>query len=324
MAKGQTYLVTGTAGFIGMHVAERLLREGHSVIGVDSFEPYYDLRLKEARHERLKAYGRFTPRYLDLTDASDVEHLFADHDFEVVCHLAAQPGVRYSFRQPEAYFRNNIEAFFRVIDACRVHGRRRLVYASSSSVYGGNTKVPFHEDDPVSQPLNLYAATKRENELLAYTYSANHHIETIGLRFFTVYGPWNRPDMAVWLFTQAIDRGEPIKVFNNGDMERDFTFVDDIVSGVIAAIEGEIPRFSLVNLGNHRPVRLLHLIETIERALGKEAVKEFLPMQPGDMQRTYADVTRAKELLGYAPTTPIDVGIPRFVEWYRSYVSHAD
>ncbi len=311
-------LVTGAAGFIGAAVAEFLLDRGDRVVGFDNLNDYYDVRLKEARLGRLE--GREGFRFLrgDVADPAAVEAAFDEGPFDVVCHLAAQAGVRYSLQNPVAYGEANLMGFLRILEACRHRGTGNLVYASSSSVYGANEKVPFSETDRVDRPVSLYAATKVANELMAHTYHLLYGIPMTGLRFFTVYGPWGRPDMALFTFTRKILAGEPIDVYNHGDMERDFTYIDDIVRGVVAAIDTPLP-FEVVNLGNHRPVRLERFIEVLEEALGKTARKNYLPMQPGDVPRTYADVTRAKELWGWEPTTPIEVGIPRFVAWYREW-----
>jgi len=313
-------LVTGTAGFIGMHTALRLLHEGHSVVGFDNFNDYYDPTLKEARHRCLEQQPGYTGFRADLCDQPTLETCFRDHRFDAVCHLAAQAGVRYSLTHPHAYARANLEAFLNILEACRHAGTPRLVYASSSSVYGGNTKLPFSESDPVDHPVSLYAATKKANELMAHTYSHLFGLQTIGLRFFTVYGPWGRPDMAMWLFTKAMLAGRPIQVFNHGDMRRDFTYIDDIVTGVTASLcRDGLERYEVFNIGNHRSENLMDMIGLLAGALGVEPRMEMLPMQPGDVPATYADIDRIRTKLGYEPTTPISVGIPRFVDWYREY-----
>ena len=315
-------LVTGTAGFIGFHVATRLLEAGHAVVGYDNFNPYYDVALKKARHRRLEQNPRYRGVRADLCERDTVNDLFREHGFDRVIHLAAQAGVRYSLDHPFAYLRSNLEGFLTILEACRHADTPRLVYASSSSVYGGNTKLPFAEDDPVDTPVSLYAATKRADELMAHTYTHLYGLQTVGLRFFTVYGPWGRPDMALWIFTERITRGEPIPVFNHGRMRRDFTYIDDIVLGVEGAAFCEnLQPYELFNLGNHRSEELLDMIRTLEEALGRKAELDLLPMQPGDVEATYADVTRARSKLGFDPSTPIDEGIPRFVEWYKSYCS---
>jgi len=313
-------LVTGSAGFIGMHTARRLLDEGHEVVGLDNFNDYYSVPLKRDRHARLGEHPAFTPVEADLCDFDTLRSLFDRHGFGAVCHLAAQAGVRYSLDHPFAYQRSNLEGFLNVLEACRHGGRPRLVYASSSSVYGGNTKLPFAETDPVDSPISLYAATKKANELMAHTYQHLHGLQTIGLRFFTVYGPWGRPDMAMWLFTGAMLAGKPIKVFNHGKMQRDFTYIDDIVSGVTASLFADgLDDYEVFNLGNHRSEELTDLIRIIADTLDVEPRMNMLPMQPGDVPATYADITRARRKLGFEPLTPIAEGVPRFIAWYREY-----
>jgi UDP-glucuronate 4-epimerase len=313
-------LVTGTAGFIGMHTAQKLLTEGHSVVGLDNFNDYYDVSLKQARHATLAGQANFTGVEADLSDADAVNACFENHDIDIVCNLAAQAGVRYSLTNPHAYQKSNLEGFLNILEACRHHGVSRLVYASSSSVYGGNTKLPFSEDDPVDSPVSLYAATKKANELMAHAYSHLYGFQTVGLRFFTVYGPWGRPDMAMWLFTDAMLKGKPLKVFNHGKMRRDFTFIDDIVSGVASSLfSTKLDKADVLNLGNHRSEDLMDMIVILAKALGVEPELEMLPMQAGDVPATYADTARASEKLGFEPTTPISVGIPKFVEWYKQY-----
>ncbi|WP_025322820.1 NAD-dependent epimerase [Deferrisoma camini] len=313
-------LVTGAAGFIGAAVAGFLLDRGDRVVGLDNLNDYYDVGLKEARLARLEGRQGFRFVRGDVADPGAVEAAFDRGPFDVVCHLAAQAGVRYSLQNPLAYGRANLMGFLHILEACRHRGTGNLVYASSSSVYGANEKVPFSETDRVDRPVSLYAATKVANELMAHTYHHLYGIPATGLRFFTVYGPWGRPDMALFKFTQKILTGEPIDVYNHGDMERDFTYIDDIVRGVVAAIDRPLG-FEVVNLGNHRPVRLERFIAVLEDALGRKARRNYLPMQPGDVPRTYADVSRAKELWGWEPTTPIEVGIPRFVEWYVGWAA---
>ncbi len=311
-------LVTGAAGFIGFAVARELLMRGDRVVGVDNLNDYYDVGLKEARLRRLRDLEGFSFVKADVGDPAGVDEAFSRGPFDVVCHLAAQAGVRYSLKNPVAYGRSNLMGFLHVLEACRHRGTGNLVYASSSSVYGANEKVPFAEEDRVDRPVSLYAATKVANELMAHTYHHLYGLPVTGLRFFTVYGPWGRPDMALYTFTRKILAGEPIDVYNHGNMERDFTYIDDITEGVVAAIDRPLG-CEVINLGNHRAVRLERFIRVLEEALGVEAQKNYLPMQPGDVPRTYADVTRARELLGWAPTTPIEEGIPRFVAWYRDY-----
>lgn len=313
-------LVTGAAGFIGMHLADALLNEGHEVVGYDNFNDYYPVQLKRDRHARLEKRAGYTGIEADLADYPRLQDCFARHRFDAVCHLAAQAGVRYSVEHPFTYQKANLEGFLNMLEACRHAGIRRLVYASSSSVYGGNTKLPFSEADPVDHPISLYAATKKANELMAHCYTHLYGLQTIGLRFFTVYGPWGRPDMAMWLFTKAMAAGRPIQVFNHGKMRRDFTYVDDIIAGTRAALfcDGLAP-YEVFNLGNSRPEELMDLIGLVAAELGVEPRMELLPMQPGDVPATYADTALAERKLGFRPTTPLRVGVPRFVEWYRAY-----
>ena len=329
-------LVTGAAGFIGMHVAERLLAAGHEVVGVDNLNDYYDVRLKDARLERLRKHTGFLFRKLDVADEEGMRLLFAQARFARVIHLAAQPGVRYSLQNPQAYVRSNLAGFVNILEGCRHSQVGHLVYGSSSSVYGGNTRLPYSEHDSVDHPVSLYAATKKSNELMAHTYSHLYGLPTTGLRFFTVYGPWGRPDMAPILFTKAILAGEPIKVFNHGRMQRDFTYIDDIAEGVVRIADQPAqpsPTFDpaqpdpatswapyrLYNIGNHHPVSLMDYIEAIERCLEKKAEKHFLPMQAGDVAATSADVSALQQAVGFAPGTTVEEGVRRFVEWYRSY-----
>ena len=316
-------LVTGCAGFIGMHVCERLLDRGERVIGADSFDPYYDVQLKEARAARL-SHPSFELRRMDLADAAATAALFADVAIDRVIHLAAQPGVRYSLIDPGAYTRNNVVAFGHVLEGCRARKVRHLVYASSSSVYGANHVLPFSEDQSVDHPVSLYAATKKANELMAHSYSHLYRFPSTGLRFFTVYGPWGRPDMSAMIFTRAIVAGEPIDVFNHGRMRRDFTYVDDIVEGVLRVLDrppsGETGAPAVVfNIGNHDAVELGAFIATLEELLGRTATKRYLPMQPGDVPATYASIDRLRALTGFAPHTPLREGLAKFVAWYRMY-----
>ncbi len=313
-------LVTGSAGFIGFHLARRLLEEGFEVVGYDNFNDYYAPRLKRDRHRILESYGGYRGIEADLTDRVTLDRVFATYRFEIVCHLAAQAGVRYSLIHPEAYVASNLVGFVNILEACRLSGVRRLVYASSSSVYGGNTKLPFSETDPVDTPVSLYAATKKANELLAHTYSHLWGIQTVGLRFFTVYGPWGRPDMAMWLFTEAMLEGRPIPVFNHGNMRRDFTYIDDIIAGTRSALFAEgLSRYEIINLGNHRPEHLLDMIRVLAETLGVTPTMELLPMQPGDVPATFADVRKARAKLGFEPRTPLAEGLPLFVQWFREY-----
>lgn len=317
-------VVTGAAGFIGFHVSKRLLARGEQVIGVDSVNDYYDPALKEARLAQLEGERAFTFHRADIARQESFDALHR-YDIEGIVHLAAQAGVRYSIDHPFAYVESNLVGHMRVLEYARsLPGLKNLVYASSSSVYGGNTKLPFSVEDRVDQPISLYAATKRADEALSYAYSHLYRIPQIGLRFFTVYGPWGRPDMAIYSFTRAIIEDEAIRVFNRGDMSRDFTFIDDIVSGVVAALDrppvddGDAPH-RVYNLGNNTPEQLLDLIETLETALGKKAEKILEPMQPGDVKATFADIEASRRDLGFEPTVPMSEGVPRFVEWYRAY-----
>lgn len=313
-------LVTGTAGFIGSHVAHSLLKDGHRVVGLDNFNDYYSVRLKRDRHALLTPQPNYTGVEGDLCDAALLTRLFQTHKFDLVCHLAAQAGVRYSLTHPLAYEKANLEGFINILEACRHAKTPRLVYASSSSVYGGNTKLPFSESDPVDHPISLYAATKKANELMAHTYTHLFGLQTVGLRFFTVYGPWGRPDMALWLFTESMLAGRPIKVFNHGKMRRDFTYVDDIVAGIKASLfRPSLAPYEVFNLGNHHAENLMDMIRILSETLGVTPITELLPMQPGDVEATYADVSLAGEKLGFRPTTSIAQGIPKFVTWYREY-----
>ena len=321
-----TILVTGVAGFIGYHVTERLLARGDAVLGIDNVNDYYDVRLKEARLARLAGKKGFQFQKLDIADHEAFAKAAAKAGIKRVVHLAAQAGVRYSLTHPFAYVHANLTGHMAVLEACRrIDGFENLVYASSSSVYGGNTKLPFAIEDRVDTPVSLYAATKRADELMSYCYSHLYRLPQTGLRFFTVYGPWGRPDMALYIFTRQILAGEPIQVFNRGDMKRDFTFIDDIVTGVVAALDnpprttGSEPPQRLYNIGNHQSEPLLRLISVLEDAIGRKAKLELAPMQPGDVKETFADISAIERDLGYRPTTPIDVGVPRFVDWYKSY-----
>ena len=329
-------LVTGTAGFIGFHVSQRLLRDGFEVVGIDNLNDYYDPRLKLARLAQLEGKPGFRFEKMDIADRVATERLFAELRPESVVNLAAQPGVRYSLKNPHAYVDSNLVGFMNILEGCRHAKVKHLVYASSSSVYGANTNMPFSIHNNVDHPLSLYAATKKANELMAHTYSHLYNLPTTGLRFFTVYGPWGRPDMAVYLFTDAIMNGRPIDVFNHGNMERDFTYIDDIVEGVVRvthktaasnpAWDSRNPDpatsrapYRLYNIGNNHPVQLLDVIGALERCLGRTAVKNLLPMQPGDIQATFADIDDLQNDTGFKPATPIEVGIDLFVQWYRQY-----
>jgi UDP-glucuronate 4-epimerase len=329
-------LVTGAAGFIGFHLAGRLLARGDTVVGLDSLNDYYDVRLKRDRLAQLEGRPGFTFLHANLVDRAVMERVFRDHAFDTVVHLAAQAGVRYSLTHPHAYIDANLVGFLQVLEGCRHAKVKHLVYASSSSVYGANTHMPFSVHHNVDHPVSLYAATKKANELMAHTYSHLYQLPTTGLRFFTVYGPWGRPDMALFLFTKAILEDRPIDVFNEGRMRRDFTYVDDVVEGVMRVADrtaegnpawsGDRPDpgtsrapYKIYNIGNHQPVELQHFIATLEQALGKTARKNYLPMQPGDVPATYADVDDLMRDVGFRPATPIEEGIRRFVDWYRQY-----
>ena len=321
-------LVTGAAGFIGFHLTKRLLDQGIEVTGLDNLNPYYAVSLKQARLAQLKTQSNFNFYQLDLANQSAIQDLFAQKKFDVVVNLAAQAGVRYSLENPHAYGESNLIGFLNILEGCRQSEVTHLVYASSSSVYGKNRKIPFAVEDNVDHPVSLYAATKKANELMAHSYSHLYGIPCTGLRFFTVYGPWGRPDMAYFLFTKAILEGQPIKVFNHGKMKRDFTYIDDIVEGIVRVIE-RVPQkrldnptqapYQLYNIGNNKPTELLRFVEVLEQCLGREAEKLMLPMQPGDVPITYADVDDLIRDVGFQPKTPIEVGIERFVAWYCDY-----
>ncbi|QLF94491.1 NAD-dependent epimerase [Pseudomonas sp. ABC1] len=316
------YLVTGAAGFIGMYTAKRLLEQGEEVVGLDNLNDYYDPVLKEYRLAQLAPHPNFRFVKMDLADRDGMAQLFKSEQFTHVIHLAAQAGVRYSLENPFAYVDSNLVGTLCILEGCRHNPVQHLLYASSSSVYGMNAKIPFSETDQVDNPVSLYAATKKSNELMAHSYSKLYKIPTTGLRFFTVYGPAGRPDMAPWLFTEAILKGEPIKVFNHGKMQRDFTYIDDIVEGILRINQqppqGEIP-YSLFNIGNNQPIQLSRFIQAIETACGRQAEKVMLPMQPGDVERTYADTSRLGEKVGYKPQMEIEDGIARFVKWFKAY-----
>lgn len=329
--------MTGAAGFIGYHLCERLLALGYVVFGLDNLNSYYDVGLKYGRLRKLgidadeeipynillvgDVHGdRFQFIKLNLEDRKNLPDLFEEEEFDLVCNLAAQAGVRYSLENPLAYVDSNVAGFVNLLECIRHAGIKKLVFASSSSVYGLNEKIPFSTDDPVDRPISIYAATKKSNELMAYTYSHLYGIQTIGLRFFTVYGPWGRPDMAMFLFTDAILQGRPIRVFNQGNLSRDFTYIDDIVNGLLATLEKDATRsYSLYNIGKGQPVKLLDFIREVERNTGKEAIKEMLPMQPGDVEKTWADTSGLEEDFGYRPSIDIAEGVANYVAWYREY-----
>ena len=332
----QAVLVTGAAGFIGFHVAQRLLAAGRKVVGLDIVNNYYDPKLKQARLDILEKNSRFSFVRLDLTDRAAIELLFAQYRFPVVIHLAAQAGVRYSLENPHAYIDANIEGFINVLEGCRHNACRHLLFASSSSVYGANTKLPFSVQDNVDHPVSLYAASKKANELMAHAYSHLYHIPATGLRFFTVYGPWGRPDMAMFIFAKAILEGKPIKLFNQGNMRRDFTYIDDVSEALVRLMDhppqgnpqwsGDRPDpatsaapWKIYNIGNNSPEQLMHVVSLLEREFGRTAIKEMLPMQPGDVPATYADVEDLARDIGFRPATTIEDGIARFAKWYRDY-----
>ncbi|MEQ8422602.1 MAG: NAD-dependent epimerase [Arenibacter algicola] len=333
-------LVTGSAGFIGFHVTRTLLSKGHQIVGIDNLNQYYDIELKFARLQELgipkdkashinigctgELHGeQFQFIRMDIADRESLPKIFEIEKFDKVCHLAAQAGVRYSLENPEVYIDSNVVGYANLLECCRHHSIQHFIYASSSSVYGLNKKIPFHEDDQADHPISLYAATKKSNELMAHTYSHLYKLPTTGLRFFTVYGPWGRPDMALFLFTEAIVKGKPIKVFNNGEMERDFTHINDITAGIISVIEKKWPDqtklYKIYNIGNNRSVKLLDFIREIETNLGRKAIKKMLPIQPGDVQKTWANIDRLIQDYNYQPTTNIAVGVKSFTDWYCNF-----
>jgi len=329
-------LVTGAAGFIGYHLCEKLILTGHDVVGLDNINDYYDVNLKISRLKNLGVEGEITENQviksdkyrskfnfikMDLDNRENLANLFRNEKFDIIFNLAAQAGVRYSLEQPFRYIESNITGFLNILECCRHYNVKKLVYASSSSVYGLNDKIPFSTHDNVDNPISLYAATKKSNELMAHTYSHLFNIKTIGLRFFTVYGPWGRPDMAMFLFTDAILKDKPIKVFNDGNLSRDFTYIDDIINGVVATLtdKRDTPKYKIYNIGNSKPVKLLDFINEIEKATGKTSIKNMMPMQPGDVERTWADVTDLQNDYGYTPSTDIAEGVKQFVSWYRKY-----
>ncbi len=329
-------LVTGAAGFIGFHLSKRLLEDGEAVVGIDNLNDYYDVKLKKARLRILRKHENFSFMKMDIKNRDRMDTLFEDHVFDIVLHMAAQAGVRYSIENPYAYIDSNIMGFMNILEGCRYKGVQHLVFASSSSVYGANTLMPFSVHHNVDHPISLYAATKKANELMAHVYASLYKIPCTGLRFFTVYGPWGRPDMALFSFTRAILEGSYIDVFNHGKMKRDFTYIDDIVEGVIRIMDripdanpewdGKAPDpgtsfapYRIYNIGNNSPVGLMEFISAIEECLGKKAKKNFLPMQPGDVPATYADIDDLMEAVGFKPSTPIQEGIRRFVTWYKNY-----
>ena len=311
-------LVTGAAGFIGFHVAKSLLKDDVKVIGIDNLNPYYDVSLKNARLEQLTTQHNFTFYHKDIKDLDALKNIFSSHKIERICNLAAQAGVRYSMEDPFVYQESNIKGFLNLLEIARQHPVDNFVYASSSSVYGNNKELPFRVEDNVDTPISLYAATKKSNELMAYTYSHLFNIPLTGLRYFTVYGPWGRPDMALFLFTSAMLKGRTIDIYNFGKMKRDFTYIDDIVNGTISSLDNPF-KYEIFNLGNSKTVELMELIKIVEEELGINAKKNFLPLQPGDVPETYADINKAKSMLGYNPKTSISSGVKKFIAWYREY-----
>ncbi len=316
--KNQTTLVTGAAGFIGFHLCKKLLEKGNRVIGLDNLNPYYDVSLKKARLEHLKSHKEFLFNKADIEDLPKLKKIFRDQPIDRICNLAAQAGVRYSLIDPFSYQKSNLEGFLNLLEMAREHRVSNFVYASSSSVYGKNDTYPFSTEDRVDTPVSLYGATKKANELMAHAYSHLFDIPCTGLRFFTVYGPWGRPDMALFLFTEAILKNKPIKVYNHGRMKRDFTYIDDIVDGTMAALDRPFP-YEVFNLGNSNVIGLLDFIRVIEEGLGKKAKKEMLPMQPGDVPETSADIQKSRDMLGFNPKTSIKEGVGKFLTWYREY-----
>lgn len=314
----QKILITGSAGFIGFHLSKSLLEDGYTVLGIDNMNDYYDPELKKARLAQLTNYSQFSFAKMDITDRDQLDYFFSIFQPDRVVNLAAQAGVRYSLENPNAYIDSNVKGFMNVLECCRHHHTGGLIYASSSSVYGGNEKIPFSVDDRVDHPISIYAATKKANELMAHSYSHLFGLHTTGLRFFTVYGPWGRPDMAMYIFARKIMKGEPIPVFNRGEMKRDFTYIDDIISGTRAAIDHN-GAYEVYNLGNNHWENLMDMIHMIESEVGKKANIDFQGMQPGDVERTFADIAKSQRDLGYEPKTSMDAGIPKFIEWFKEY-----
>ncbi len=322
-----TILVTGVAGFVGMHVAKKLLQAGKTVLGIDSVTSYYDVALKEGRLGELSGFEKFEFKKIDIADTDSLNAALKGYEIEYVIHLAAQAGVRYSLENPHSYAHSNLNGFLNMLEYCRHNSAlKHFIYASSSSVYGGNKTLPYSVDQSVDRPVSLYAATKKANELMAHSYSHLYRFPSTGLRFFTVYGPWGRPDMAYWLFTEAMLAGRTIKIFNNGDMKRDFTYIDDIVDGIlkllpVAPEDGGVdaPPYRVVNIGNNKPEQLMELVSVLEKTLDVKANLEFLPMQKGDVKETFANIDPMRELVGYEPTTSLQAGIPLFVDWYRKF-----
>lgn len=313
------FLVTGAAGFIGMHLSKRLLDNGFSVLGIDNINSYYNVELKLARLEFLKNYKNFKFQKIDISDKGNLQEIFKSNSFDIIFNMAAQAGVRYSITNPDVYIDSNLIGFFNIIEACRMYGIEKLVYASSSSVYGNSEAHLFSEYENVDKPISLYAATKKANELIAHTYSHLYSFQTIGLRFFTVYGPWGRPDMAYYKFLNSLNSGTPIEVYNNGDLYRDFTYIDDIIDGIFSTIELKGSKYEIFNLGNNKPIKLNKFIKIIEEKYGKSFEKIYVEMQAGDVSRTAADIKNAKEKLKYNPKTSIEDGIVTFINWYKDF-----
>lgn len=330
MTSSKTILITGCAGFIGFHLAKRLLLNNYAIIGVDNLNSYYDVNLKKARLKLLKEHENFSFELITIEDKEALEKIFFLNNIDIVINLAAQAGVRYSLENPDAYIQSNVIGFMNILKCCNHHQIEHLIYASSSSVYGANSKMPFSTNDNVDHPISLYAATKRVNELLAYTYSHLYDLPTTGLRFFTVYGPWGRPDMSYFKFTKAIMKGDPIQVYNSGNMKRDFTYIDDIVEGIVRLLGKKPERiqlptissnapYKIYNIGNNQPVKLMEFISIFEEKIGKKAIKQFLPMQAGDVHETYADIEDLEKDIGFKPQTTINEGIGKFIDWYKEY-----
>jgi len=330
LTSSKTILITGCAGFIGFHLAKRLLLNNYAIIGVDNLNSYYDVNLKKARLKLLKEHENFSFELITIEDKEALEKIFFLNNIDIVINLAAQAGVRYSLENPDAYIQSNVIGFMNILKCCNHHQIEHLIYASSSSVYGANNKMPFSTNDNVDHPISLYAATKRVNELLAYTYSHLYDLPTTGLRFFTVYGPWGRPDMSYFKFTKAIMKGDPIQVYNAGNMKRDFTYIDDIVEGIVRLLGKKPERiqlptissnapYKIYNIGNNQPVKLMEFISVFEEKIGKKAIKQFLPMQAGDVHETYADIEDLEKDIGFKPQTTINEGIGKFIDWYKEY-----
>ena len=317
-------IVTGAAGFIGFHLCKRLSEEGFEVKGIDNLNPYYDVTLKDARVKILNQFENFSFTKLDIAEKGDLEKYFENEKAEYVINLAAQPGVRYSITNPEVSIRNNVIAFFNLLECCKSYSVKKLIYASSSSVYGNNSKTPSSTEDNVDNPVSLYAATKKSNELMAFTYQHLYKFSTIGLRFFTVYGSYGRPDMAYYKFSENIMRGKPISVYNNGDMERDFTYIDDVIESIFRLIKKEIiNEYKIFNIGGEHPVNLLYFISLLEKQLGKEAIKVFKEMQPGDVKKTFADSSELAKFINYKPETSIEEGLKKFIKWFKEYYHYS-